>query len=207
MKRYKTIIVMLLTFAMVFALCACGSKEEAPAESAGSETAQTETANDDAEEEPAADSGEVVKTMDEIDTEDMQDEPLQIDSVTLFEDGSLKIVPRDDLLRNGETNKEIKGGAMYPFADSGVVKDFYLVRFGNNGYRTIICLMDDGTLSALSGKELVEDRIAIVMDNVSGRDNYVSVKQVEPDDEDDAFGVVGVTEDDEEIELDFSLNF
>ena len=207
MKRYKTIIVMLLTFAMVFALCACGGKDEAPAESAGSETAQTETANDDTEEEPAADPGEVVKTMDEIDTEDMQDEPLQIDSVTLFEDGSLKIVPRDDLLRNGETNKEIKGGAMYPFADSGVVKDFYLVRFGNNGYRTIICLMDDGTLSALSGKELVEDRIAIVMDNVSGRDNYVSVKQVEPDDEDDAFGVVGVTEDDEEIELYFSLNF
>lgn len=201
---------MLLTLAMVFALCACGSKdkEKEAAEPAGTETEQTETGTDDTEDDSEpVDLSQVVKTLDEIDTEDMNDEPLQIESVTLLEDGSLRIVPRDDLLRNAETNDEIKGGAMYPFADSGKVQDFYLVRFGNNGYRTIICLMDDGTLSALSGKELIEDRIAVVMDNLSGRDTYVSVKQVEPDDDEDAFGVIGVTKDDEEIELDFSLNF
>ena len=84
------------------------------------------------------------------------------------------------------------------------MKDFYLVRFGNGGYRTLICLMDDGTLSALSATELIEDHIFIVMDRVTGRDTYVNVKEIQYD---DAFGVVGITEDDEEIELDFSLNF
>ena len=84
------------------------------------------------------------------------------------------------------------------------VKDFYLVRFGNGGFRTLICLMDDGTLSALSANELIEDHIFIVMDRLTGRENYVKVKEVTYD---DAFGAVGITEDDEEIDLDFSLDF
>ena len=84
------------------------------------------------------------------------------------------------------------------------MKDVYLVRFGNAGYRTVICLMEDGTLSALSAKELIEDHITVVWDNLTGRDTYVSVEQTE---DEDAFGVLGITEDDEEIELDFSLDF
>ena len=64
--------------------------------------------------------------------------------------------------------------------------------------------MEDGTLSALSAKELVEDHIAVVMPNISGRDNYVSVEEVKGE---NAFTVVGKTEDGEEVELDFSLNF
>jgi hypothetical protein len=42
------------------------------------------------------------------------------------------------------------------------------------------------------------------MPNVSGRDNFVSVEQVEGE---DAIGVVGKTKDGEEVELDYSLNF
>lgn len=179
---------------LALSLAACGAKAggEEPAEEE-QQTEAVETVNDN-----------VVKSFDEIDTEDMEDLPLQIESVTLFDDGSVRIVPTDDLLKIAETNNEVKDGAIYPFADSGKVKDMYLVRFGNGGYRTIICLMDDGSLSALSAKELIEDRIAVVMDNVSGRDNYVSVKQEEYE---DSFGVLGITEDDEEVELDFSLNF
>ena len=64
--------------------------------------------------------------------------------------------------------------------------------------------MDDGTLSALSANELIEDHIFIVMDRLTGRENYVKVKEVTYD---DAFGAVGITEDDEEIDLDFSLDF
>lgn len=188
-----TLLSLLLIIAMAFMLAACGGKgePEESAEPAENETAATETA-------------EVVKTLDTIDSEDMMDLPLQIESITLLDDGTLKIVPVDDLLRNSETNNEVTDGAVYPFADSGKVKDFYLVRFGNGGYRTLICLMDDGTLSALSATELIEDHIFIVMDRVTGRDTYVNVKEVQ---DDDAFGVVGITEDDEEIELDFSLNF
>ena len=193
-RKKLSLLSLLLIIAMMFMLAACGGKgseSEEPAETTESEETAAETAN-------------VVKTLEDIDTEDMLDLPLQIESITLFDDGTLKIVPVDDLLRNAETNNEVVDGAVYPFADSGKVKDFYLVRFGNGGYRTLICLMDDGTLSALSANELITDHIFIVMDRVTGRDTYVDVKEVMYE---DAFGVVGITNEDEEIELDFSLNF
>ena len=193
-KKKLSFLSLMLIIAMVFMLTACGGKDgeaEETGEPTETEETVTETAN-------------VVKTLEEIDTEDMMDLPLQIKSITLFDDGTLAIVPVDDLLKNAETNNEVVDGAVYPFADSGEVKDFYLVRFGNGGFRTLICLMDDGTLSALSATELIDDHIFIVMDRLTGRDTYVNVKEVLYE---DAFGVVGITEDDEEIDLDFSLNF
>lgn len=200
MKKILTIILtLMLISAMALTLGSCGSKD-GETEPEETQTEQTET---EETEEPEA--AEVVKTISDIDTEDMHDMPLQIESVTLFDDGSVMLVPLEDLKKNAETNDELdENGAMYPFADSGKAKDIYLVRFGNGGYRTIIALMDDGTLSALSAKELIEDQIAVVMPNVSGRDNFVSVEQKEYE---DGFGVVGKTEDGEEVELDFSLDF
>ncbi|MCQ2563319.1 MAG: hypothetical protein MJ128_02355 [Mogibacterium sp.] len=193
-KKRLPLLSLMLIIAMMFMLVSCGGKGGDSGQSA--EPADTE--------ESAAQKAEVIKTLEEIDTEDMMDLPLQIKSITLYDDGTLKIVPAEDLLKNAETNNEVVDGAVYPFADSGKVKDFYLVRFGNGGYRTLICLMDDGTLSALSATKLIEDHIFIVMDRLTGRENYVNIKEVKYD---DAFGVVGITEDDEEIELDFSLDF
>jgi hypothetical protein len=190
--RKTSILAVLLIIAMMLLLAACGKAGEA----AGEAEEQSEAAPEE--------TVQVLKSFDEIDTEDMNDKPLQIESVQLLEDGTVRIVPTEDLLKNAETNDELVDGAMYPFADSGKVKDIYLVRFGNGGYRTIICLMEDGSLSALSAKELIEDHITVVWDNLTGRDTYVSVEQKQ---DDDAFGVVGITEDDEEIELDFSLDF
>ena len=193
-KKRSPLLSLLLIIAMMFMLVSCGGKGGDSGQSA--EPAETE--------ESTTQSAEVIKTLEEIDTEDMQDIPLQIKSITLYDDGTLKIVPVEDLLKNAETNNEVVDGAVYPFTDSGKVKDFYLVRFGNGGFRTLICLMDDGTLSALSAKELIDDHIFIVMDRLTGRENYVKVKEVTYD---DAFGAVGITEDDEEIDLDFSLDF
>lgn len=193
-KKKLSLVSLMLIITMVLMLAACGGKGSEP--EAAAEPAETE--------EPVTETANVVKTLEEIDTEDMLDLPLQIKSITLFDDGTLEIVPVDDLLKNAETNNEVTDGAVYPFADSGKVKDFYLVRFGNGGFRTLICLMDDGTLSALSATELIDDHIFIVMDRLTGRDTYANVKEVQYE---DAFGVVGVTEDDEEIDLDFSLNF
>ena len=152
----------------------------------------------------AADTEKIVTSITDIDTEDMQDLPLEIESVTLLEGGSVRIVPTGDLKKN--EIKDDKTDAIYPFDEFGKVKDIYLVRFGNGGYRTVIALMEDGTLSALSAKELIEDHIAVVMPNVSGRDNYVSVEEIKDEDE-ESFRVIGKTDDGEEIELDFSLNF
>ena len=197
-KRLLGLLSMLLILALAMMLGACGAKN-------GTAEPETEEVPEQEEvaEEPAV---EVVKAIDEIDTEGMEDIPLQIESITLFEDGTLRIVPLDDLLKNAETNNEVVDGAIYPFADSGKVKDVFLVRFGDEGYRTIICLMDDGSLSAMSAKELINDHITVIWDNLTGRDTYVSVEERQSDDE-KSYSVVGITEDDEEIDLDFSLDF
>lgn len=211
-KKKLSLISLMLIIAMVMMLAACGGKDTGadasvePGTEASVETgAEEDAADEPAEDEPAVTDGlKVIDSLEEIDTEDMMDIPLQIESITLYEDGSLRIVPTDDLLRNAETNNEVVDGGVYPFADSGKVKAFYLVRFGNGGYRTVICLMEDGTLSALSANELIKDHIFIVMDAITGRDTYVSIEQIQ---DEDAFGVIGVTDDGQEIELDFSLDF
>ena len=200
-KRLLGLLSLLLILSLSVTLSACGKKTDEETE--GTEGTQVEEPQEETVEEPVK---EVVKTIDEIDTEDMNDIPLQIESITLFEDGTLRIVPVEDLLKNAETNNELVDGAIYPFEDSGKVKDVFLVRFGNGGYRTIICLMDDGSLSAMSAKELIEDHITVIWDNLTGRDTYVSVEERKAADG-DSFGVVGITEDGEEIDLDFSLDF
>ena len=187
---------LMLTLTVMLAGCKAKTAEEPAAE----EVPEQEEV---VEEEPAV---EVVKVIDEIDTEDMVEPPLQIESITLFEDGSLRIVPLEDLLKNAESNNEVVDGAIFPFEDSGKVKDVFIVRFGNGGFRTIICLMDDGSLSALSAKELINDHITVVWDNLTGRDTYVSVEE-RPSEDGEAYGVVGITKDGEEIDLDFSLDF
>ena len=196
MKRYmKNKLTVLLTIIMVMALAiaGCGGSGSSDGSSEGKD-------KDKADKETAA----VVKTFDEIDTEGMDDEPLQLESITLYDDGSVKIVPLDKVKEIAETNDELKDGATYPFEEIGKVKDIYLVRFGNGGYRTLIALMDDGTLSALSAKDLIEEHILVVMPILTGRDTYVSVEQREKE---DGFGVVGITDTDEEVELDFALDF
>ena len=200
-KRLLGLLSLLLILSLSVTLSACGKKTDEETE--GTEGTQVEEPQEETVEEPVK---EVVKTIDEIDTEDMNDIPIQIESITLFEDGTLRIVPVEDLLKNAETNNELVDGAIYPFEDSGKVKDVFLVRFGNGGYRTIICLMDDGSLSAMSAKELIEDHITVIWDNLTGRDTYVSVEERKAADG-DSFGVVGITEDGEEIDLDFSLDF
>ena len=195
-RKLSGLLSVLLMLMLAMMLAACGAKS-------GGDSDAEPGAEDGADAEPAA---EVVKMIDEIDTEDMKDLPLQIESITLFEDGTLMIVPVEDLLKNAETNDELVDGAIYPFEDSGKVKDVFLVRFGNGGYRTIICLMDDGSLSAMSANELINDHITVIWDNLTGRDTYVSVEERESDDG-DSFRAVGITEDGEEVDLDFSLDF
>ena len=199
-KRALGLLSLLLILALAMMLAACGAKD---GEGSGEGPAQEEVSEQEEAEEPAA---EVVKAIDEVDNVETNDLPLQIESITLFDDGTLRIVPTDELLENAETNDELVDGAIYPFEESGKVKDVYLVRYGNGGYRTIICLMDDGSLSALSANELIKDHITVVWDNLTGRDTYVSVEERLSEDE-DAYGVVGITEDGEEIDLDFSLDF
>ena len=188
MKRYSIILSLLLAFTMAFGLTACGEKEE-----------ETEEAvmTQEVEEGPV-----VISSADDIDADEL-DIPLQISSITLFEDGSLLLVPNEDLRKNEMKDNEDEEG-LYPFEKSGKVKDFYVVYYGNAGYRTILALLEDGTISAINGRALVEDHIIAVMNNVTGRDDFVSVENVV---DESGVGIIGKTEDGEDIVLDYSLNF
>lgn len=199
--RYKSIIALMLVMAMMICMTACaGSKEESKQADTVNETQTEEAAEPEAEEEELP---EVVKTIEGIDDEEnlKYREPLMIDSITLYDDGTVAIVPTEELRKN-----EIKDDAeaVYPFEESGKVKDVWVVDYGNGGYRTIIALLKDGSISAVNGRALVEDHIFAVMDNVANRDTFTSVENRT---DEDASSIVGITEDGEEVILDYSLNF
>lgn len=193
--NYRMILALMLALAMTLCMTACGNKgdeagAEEPAETQTEETAESEE-----------DTVEVVKTIEGIDEDLGPREPLMIDSITLFDDGKIAIVPTDELKKN-----EIKDDAeaVFPFEESGKAKDVWVVDYGNGGYRTIIALMKDGSISAVNGRALVEDHIFAVMDNVANRDTFTDIENRT---DEDASSIIGITEDGEEVILDYSLNF
>lgn len=195
-KDIKKILALMLALVMMISMTACkGSGDEEAADTADSGTGTEETA-------PAEEPLEVIKTIEGVDEDLGPRLPLMIDSITLYEDGSVAIIPTEDLKKNEIPNDD--QDAVYPFEESGKVSDIYVVDYGNGGYRTIIALMKDGSISAVNGRALVEDHIFAVMDNVANRDNF---KSVENKTDEDASSIIGITDDGEEVLLDYSLNF
>lgn len=192
----KKILALMLALVMMISMTACkGSGDEEAADTADSGTGTEETA-------PVEEPLEVIKTIEGVDEDLGPRLPLMIDSITLYEDGSVAIIPTEDLKKNEIPNDD--QDAVYPFEESGKVSDIYVVDYGNGGYRTIIALMKDGSISAVNGRALVEDHIFAVMDNVANRDNF---KSVENKTDEDASSIIGITDDGEEVLLDYSLNF
>ena len=188
----------LLLALVMMIVSACGGKDDGQDSAAEGEETQTE---ETAGEEEAEETAEVVKTIDGIDEDLGPRLPLMIESITLYEDGTVAIVPTDELKKNELGDDEI---AVYPFADSGEVDDICIVDYGNGGYRTILALMKDGSISAVNGRALVEDHIFAVMDNVANRDNFVKIENVT---DEEGSTIVATTEDGTEVVLDYSLNF
>ena len=95
MKRFiKVLLALIMVLAMMVCVTACGgSSNEEPADTEETET--TETAEDTPEEEIT-----VVKTIEDIDEDIGMREPLQIESITLYDDGTVAIVPLDELKKN-----------------------------------------------------------------------------------------------------------
>ncbi len=193
-RTIMTALLLILTLALMLYLTACGHRDE--------DQAEEQTAEEVAEQ--IEDMPEIVDTIEGIDDDLGPLLPLQIQSVTLFEDGTVALIPTDDLKRNEIKDDAEDQEAIYPFADSGKVKKIYLVEYGNGGYRTIMALMKDGTLSAINGNALVEDHIIAVIPEVTGRDNFVDVEQRS---DESGHYLIGITDDGEEVELDYSLNF
>ena len=203
-KKFLSILAMIMALVLMVSMTACGNKDEDSTDSGDTVTEEAAGGDEDAAEgsgTDAAEMPEIVKTIDGIDEDLGPRLPLMIESITLYEDGTVAIVPLDELKKN-----ELKGDetAVYPFADSGKVEDVNVTEYGNGGYRTIIALMKDGTVSAVNGRALVEDHIFAVLDTVGGRDDFTSI---ETETEEDGTTITAITEDGESVVLDYSLNF
>lgn len=196
---FRRFLAVFLVLALMLCVTGCkGSGEDNGSSDTGSAAETEENAEkNEPEEEPL----EVIKTIEGVDEDLGPRLPLMIDSITLYEDGSVAIIPTEDLKKNEIKDDSV---AVFPFKESGKVKDIYVVDYGNGGYRTILALMKDGSISAVNGRALVEDHIFAVMDNVANRDNFTSIENVK---EEDAFSIIGITDDGEEVILDYSLNF
>ena len=193
---------------VAFTFGSCGKKEE-PAAEETVEVSDDTTGNDDKKTEENEESGEIVKKLEPDNEENLgKDIPLQIESVVLYKDGSIKIVPTDDLKKNELGDSE--ADSLMPFSESGkeeegddaktgVAKDIYLMKIGNGGYRTIVALMDNGTLAAINPRALIEDHIVAVKDNLGGRDSFTGVEQEENE---DGFSIIGKTEEGDDVRLD-----
>ncbi len=213
MKKYiAALLALILLLSAAFALSACNKKEENQklVEDADKLPVK-EDKKDETEAKPAANPEDIVKTINPDAEETIgQDIPLQIESVVLYKDGSIEVVPTDDLKKNELGDS--KATTLRPFDESGKATDIFLCRIGNGGYRVILALMDDGTISAVNSLSLIEDHICVVMDNVAGRDNFVDIVEVDNNETygdngqieeiEEGFSIVGKTEDGDEVVLD-----
>ena len=195
-RRLAAILALLMALTMMISMTACGSKQE-------EEDAEEIAAIDEAVTEEVENGPEVVYTIEAVDEVEDMNVPILVSSITLFDDGTVLVVPTDDLKKN-EMKEDPDAPGIYPFADSGEVKDVSVVNWGNGGYRTIIAVLKDGTISCVNGAALVEDHIIAVLNNVAGRDDFESVENTA---DESAWGIIGITKDGEEVVLDYRLNF
>ena len=105
--------------------------------------------------------------------------PLGLNAVLLTEDGDLCLETAEPL--DSELGKYVMV--------AGGVKEVWLLPFGNGGYRTIIFLKDDDTVSAVSTTALLNDHVVEVLSNLGG---YVGVETIESKQADDAMYVEAV---------------
>lgn len=210
MRRWMTaFLAVMMILLMCLILGACKEKEVAS-------IASEEIVAEEAGAKAISETADIIKTI-EPDAEETigKDIPLQIESIILYKDGSIRIVPTDDLKKNEIGDSE--ADSIMPFAESGTAKDIYVLKIGNGGYRVILALMDDGTISAVNSLSLLEDHICVVMDNVAGRDNFVGIEQAENEDEGEGedgngntnderngngFSIIGKTETGDDVVLD-----
>lgn len=196
-KTIAILLTLIMILSMVFVLGSCKKKDQAPTES--TETTEEKKEEDTADKDAGdKDAGDIVTSFNP-DAEDVieQDLPMQIESVVLYKDGSISITPKDDLKTNELADSD--ADSLMPFAESGKASEIYLFRIGNGGYRTILALMDDGTVSAINTRALLEDHILAVMDNLGGRDSFTGIEQKENE---DSFSIIGKTKEGDDVLLD-----
>ena len=213
-KTIASILALLMIMNAAFVLGSCAKKEDtAVATEETVEAAKDESLNQDGgsenKDEKSEENADIKKILEPDNEETLgRDIPLQIESVVLYKNGSIEIVPTDDLRKNelgdGEADR------LMPFAESGkdeegndemtgLARDIYLMKIGDAGYRTIVALMENGTLAAINPRALIEDHIVAVKDNLGGRDSFTGVEQTEGE---TGYSIIGKTEEGDDVVLD-----
>lgn len=111
------------------------------------------------------DTDTIIKEINNIDKDLKYELPLGIDSVKLMSSGKVVLVTSNNNIPNEELTVSLN------------VKDIYILPFGNGGYRSIIFLKNDGTVSIVNAEALIEDKKIEVIDNIGGYTNVVSIEQ------------------------------
>ena len=129
----------------------------------------------------------IIKEIKDVDTNLGYNLPLGIDSVKLMSSGKAILVTNDENTSNEELTVSLN------------VKDIYVFPFGNGGYRSIIFLKNDGTVSAVNASSLIENKKIEVMNNLG---EYTNIAKIEQKKESDGFLIIAVTDTGEKLILD-----
>lgn len=120
--------------------------------------------------------------------------PLGISKVDLMSDGTVII--------HSYAAVAEKVGKIYTVFDD--CRDIFCYNYGNGGYRVILAIKRDGTISAISGQTLIERRRLRLKHNLG---SFTDVKTIEQYLDDSAFGILVKFKDGSEKFLDEYLNF
>lgn len=193
----KKFIVIITVMAMVLALAACQGKGkgEPKTEPKTEQTTQETTAEPTTEEKttqaPVDDT--IVYHLTGIDSSSDWYTPMGVDSMTLTASGRLSIAT------NGALKEKV--GAEVVLANDVLAADLF--NYGNGGYRVILFVRQDGTLSAVNPNDLIMKQTINVMDNIGGLKNVVDVSE-ETDEYETV--IVATTQDGSKTVIDSYLN-
>lgn len=163
----KLLITTLFLCCIMLLLAGCGGSGSSGDGTENTETAIAETETTVTEETTVDQSGETVrKEIDDVDDDLGMNLPLGLDSILLLEDGTM-IIETDDALEDA-VGEEV--------TIASDVQDVFVLPFGNGGYRSVLFIKADGSVSALSTDALINDHNIEVMDNLGG---YTEVKSIE----------------------------
>ena len=207
----KTLAAIILVLGIALLCAGCGSSTDGGAETSESasastsETAATETSaaseTSEAASGTAASSAEkadgdqntgsrvIYKEISDIDETEGMYIPLNLDSIELLDSGTLILEPDDAL-------EEAVGEKVTIATDA---TDVYVLPYGNGGFRSVLFIRKDGSVSALSTDALINSHEIRIMDNLG---DYTEVKTIEGVQEIDAFGINALTSSGEKKPLD-----
>lgn len=188
----KKIIVIITIMVMALALVACQGKGKGEpgtgqkTEQTTQETTQATTAEQSTEDEI------IVYQLTGIDSDDWY-VPMGVDTMTLTSSGRLTIAT------NGALKNKV--GEEVELANDVLAADLF--NFGNGGYRVILFVRRDGTLSAVNPNDLIMKQTVNVMDHIGGLENVVDVSE---ETDEYATVIVATTQDGSKTIIDSYLN-